>query len=336
MPSNEKLLAPVLPPIMNSDKLGANALNPWVEKYRPKIFEHIVLDSMNKDILMSVVNAKTFPNLLFYGPPGTGKTTTIINVIDLFQKTHNEVSRANIIHLNASDDRGIEIVRNQIQQFATSNTLYNNGMKFVVLDEVDYMTKNAQQALKYLIENNNENVRFCLICNYISRIDQALQEHFILLRFNKFPEMDVVQFLRSICDNEKLNVTTEVLMNINKIYKSDIRSMINYIQSNQYSLNTMYSIKPKDWDALLKTIREKRTIKPAITAIHNMAQSKQCVVMEVITELLNHIIETHPDLINPELLSLFKYVIHSANDDNDEIIVKYVVMRLRGIWRGSE
>jgi replication factor C subunit 3/5 len=84
-----------------------------------------------------------------------------------------------MIHLNASDERGIDIIRNQINSFVNSKSLFNNGMKFVILDEVDYMTKNAQMALRYLLQGYNSNVRFCLICNYISRIDEALQNEFV-------------------------------------------------------------------------------------------------------------------------------------------------------------
>ena len=99
-----------------------------------------------------------------------------------------------MIHLNASDERGIDIIRNQINQFVHSKTLFNKGMKFVILDEVDYMTKNAQQALRYLLQNYSSSVRFCLICNYISRIDEGLQNEFIRLRFNQLPEQKITHF----------------------------------------------------------------------------------------------------------------------------------------------
>ena len=126
--------------------------SPWVEKYRPNKFEDIVLTTINKKILVNIVKFNYFPNLLFYGPPGTGKTTTIINLINKYQETYDQKNKGLIIHLNASDDRGIEIIRNQIHQFVHTKTLFGNGLKFVILDEVDYMTKNAQQALRYLIQ----------------------------------------------------------------------------------------------------------------------------------------------------------------------------------------
>ena len=120
---------------------------PWVEKYRPTVFENIVLDGMNKKILENIILTNTFPNLLFYGPPGTGKTTTIINIIDKYQEIYNQKDKSLKIHLNASDDRGIEVIRNQINNFVNTKTFFTKGLKFVILDEVDYMTKNAQQAL---------------------------------------------------------------------------------------------------------------------------------------------------------------------------------------------
>ena len=114
----------------------------------------------------NILEMKYFPNILLYGPPGTGKTTTIVNLVNSYLKKLNKSSKGLMIHLNASDDRGIDVIRNQINQFVSSSPLFNDGIKFVILDEVDYMTKNAQYALKYLLQSYNKNVRFCLICNY--------------------------------------------------------------------------------------------------------------------------------------------------------------------------
>ena len=149
---------------------------PWVEKYRPKNFENIVIEETNLKIFKNMIENNYFPNFLFYGPPGTGKTTTIINLINLYQQKNDEVNKSLMIHLNASDERGIDIIRNQIYQFINSKPLFINGTKFIILDEVDYMTKSAQQALKYILKTTNKNVKFCLICNYISKIDETLQK----------------------------------------------------------------------------------------------------------------------------------------------------------------
>jgi replication factor C subunit 3/5 len=168
---------------------------PWVEKYRPSKFDDIVLDDVNRKIFENIIKKEHFPNLLFYGPPGTGKTTTIINLIKAYQEKVNNIDSKLMIHLNASDDRGIDIIRSQISQFVNSKTLFNNGLKFVILDEADYMTKNAQQALHNLIENMNSSIRICLICNYLSKIDMSLQGEFVQIRFNKLPEKDFVKYL---------------------------------------------------------------------------------------------------------------------------------------------
>ena len=132
---------------------------PWVEKYRPNDFSSIVLDEMNREILSNILEFRYFPNLLLYGPPGTGKTTTIINMVKAYQRvTGEDVNKCSMIHLNASDERGIDIIRNQINQFVNSKGLFSEGMKFVILDEVDYMTKNAQLALRCLLNMKSDNV----------------------------------------------------------------------------------------------------------------------------------------------------------------------------------
>tara|TARA_Y100000768_G_scaffold387239_1_gene377882 strand:- start:4601 stop:5518 length:918 start_codon:yes stop_codon:yes gene_type:complete len=274
---------------------------PWVEKYRPDHFEKIVLDSINHDILTNIVNLKEFPNLLLYGQPGTGKTTTIINLIKEYQKKHGGEDSKMLIHLNASDDRGIDIIRSQINNFVTSKPLFNKGLKFIILDEADYMTKTAQQALHILIEQGNQDVRFCLICNYISKIDMSLQNEFIHMRFNILPKHKILEFLLTIVHAEKLNIDTERLNHIIDIYNNDVRSMINYIQVNQEKIRRVKIITNALYVKIDELIKNKNmSVQIKVNKINSLALSYQCKPENIIKKYLNYKVYvegTHDDKI---------------------------------------
>jgi replication factor C subunit 3/5 len=306
----------------------------WVEKYRPKIFEDIVLDPLNRQILKNIIETSYFPNLLFYGPPGTGKTTTIINLINAYQTRLNMKNKDLIIHLNASDERGIDIIRNQINYFVNSKPLFHTGMKFVILDEVDYMTKNAQQALRYLLQNYSNNVRFCLICNYISKIDEGLQNEFIRLRFNQLPKDDIVSFLKHISDSEKLNISHKSLYAIQKLYKSDIRSMINFMQSNQdiikFDSNDESSICIIDndiWENIIEKIKKREKTENICSYVHLISIKYNIDKKNIIKDFLNYIIRSKPESITPEFLNFVENLMHSQNLNNKNHIF-YSLSRL--------
>lgn len=304
---------------------------PWMETYRPKIFDDIVLDPLNKQILKNIIKNAYFPNLLFYGPPGTGKTTTIINLINAYQEKENNKNKDLIIHLNASDERGIDIIRNQINFFVNSKPLFNNGMKFVILDEVDYMTKNAQQALRYLLQNYTSNVRFCLICNYISKIDEGLQNEFIRLRFNQLPKEDIIHFLNNISVSEGLGLSMKTLSCIQKLYKSDIRSMINFIQSNQNLENESLNIIDDDvWESLLKKILDKEKTECITKYIHQISIDYNIDKKNIIKDFLNYIIKTHSKYINDKLLDFIENLLHSQNQ-NINIHIHYSISKLSSL-----
>jgi DNA polymerase III delta prime subunit len=300
---------------------------PWVEKYRPNNLNDIVLDPFNKAIIDRIIETNYFPNILLYGPPGTGKTTTIINLVSKFQEKHNQLNKGLMIHLNASDERGIDIIRNQIHQFVNSNSLFHNGIKFVILDEVDYMTKNAQQALKYLLQGFNNNVRFCLICNYISRIDESLQNEFMRIRFNQLPEFDIIHFLTTISSKEGLDIPYEKMKSIQRLFKSDIRSMINYIQSNQYSVNTKEVVNDDIWDGLTLLIQKDTIQKESIQEIYKISADYNIEIKNIIKDYLNYIIHHKPEYLSHAFLKFTEFVMH-LNEPAVDHMVKYTVLKL--------
>lgn len=300
---------------------------PWVEKYRPTQFDHIVLDPTNREFFEKIVQNGQFPNLLFYGPPGTGKTTTIINLIHQFQKTHGRVNKSNVIHLNASDERGIDIIRNQIHSFVRSMNLFESGFKFVILDEVDYMTKNAQQALKYLLQTSTTKVRFCLICNYISKIDEPLKNEFICVRFNQLPTQDIHKFIQTIAQKEGIHISNDSIKIIQAMYRSDIRSMINFLQLNQNfqtnewnrnilnntvlnELHNMFCGKPKH-NEIKKHIHE-------ISITYNIDKK------HILHAYFNYIIRNQMVNLTQEFLKMLDRVVHSTNAEMEDIF-DYIV-----------
>jgi len=306
---------------------------PWVEKYRPDRFENIVLDENNEKIFKNIVDFNLFPNLLFYGPPGTGKTTTIINLIKKYQERYNQEHKSLTIHLNASDERGIEIIRSQIMQFINSKPLFSNGIKFVILDEVDYMTKNAQQALKYLLQSYNENVKFCLICNYISKIDESLKKEFIRLKFNQLPCDKIYNFIKNIVDKEELNLTENEIVLIQKLFGSDIRSMINFLQSNQeYKINDNMKIKiisNKIWEELTEKIKKygKSNKKLVNTYIFEISVSYNIDQKHMIKNYFNYVIENELYFVNENFLNFIENIIHTPNSSN-EIFINYFISQM--------
>jgi replication factor C subunit 3/5 len=304
------------------------ACNVWMEKFRPKTLDEIVLDPLNKKIFTNIIETGYFPNLLFYGPPGTGKTTTIINLVNTYQEKLNQKNKELMIHLNASDERGIDIIRSQINQFVNSKTIFKTGMKFVILDEVDYMTKNAQQALRYILQNFSNSVRFCLICNYISRIDEGLQNEFLRLRFNQLPEKDIIQFLNNISISENLHFNEKSLYLIQKLYKSDIRSMINFMQSNQHIKdNAICVIDNGIWDNLFEKIKNQEDLTLLKIFINNISCQYNIDKKNIIKDFFNYIIRNKENLNVPEYFKFVENIIHFEDCKNSDY-VNYSLVKL--------
>jgi len=201
---------------------------PWVEKYRPVTLDDVV---SHKDITGTIekfIEKNRLPHLLFYGPPGTGKTSTILAVA---RRIYGPEFRKQILELNASDDRGIDVVREQIKQFAETRTLFAKGFKLIVLDEADMMTQAAQSALRRVIEQYTKNVRFCIICNYVNKITPAIQSRCTRFRFSPLPIPEVEKRLVGVIESEKVNLTPEGKKALLKLSKGDMRRALNVLQA---------------------------------------------------------------------------------------------------------
>lgn len=186
-----------------NDAAPGSDLLPWVEKYRPATLDDLV---SHKDITATVekfIEKNRLPHLLFYGPPGTGKTSTILAMA---RKLYGEKWRNNVLELNASDERGIDVVREQVKSFASTRNVFSastSGFKLIVLDEADAMTTAAQGALRRVIEQYTRNVRFCIICNYVNKIIPAIQSRCTRFRFNPLELDQVESRLQHVIDQEK-------------------------------------------------------------------------------------------------------------------------------------
>lgn len=296
---------------------------PWVEKYRPSSFDDIVLDKINQSIFCNILEKQYFPNMLFYGPPGTGKTTTIINLINTYyQNLGIKKYSSNVIHLNASDERGIDIIRNQIFQFVNSQNIYVKGIKFVILDEVDYMTKNAQQALKYLLQTCFENVRFCLICNYISKIDYSLKNEFLCIRFNQLPASQIQKFLKTIVVAENISIEDSDVYKIQNYYQSDIRSMINYIQLNESNklVNHKNIINDKILQQFHNYLLKTQNTSRIIQYIHSLSINYNASKPEIIKTYIQYLL-MKPKFIKKELLDVIESFLHHPVVDVENLLL---------------
>ncbi|CCU80799.1 replication factor C subunit 3 [Blumeria hordei DH14] len=271
---------------------------PWVEKYRPDSLEDV---SGHQDILATInkfVDTNRLPHLLFYGPPGTGKTSTILA---LSRRIYGESNvRQMVLELNASDDRGIEVVREQIKTFASTKQIFSMNpkssgskvmasYKLIILDEADAMTSSAQMALRRIMEKYTANTRFCIIANYTHKLSPALLSRCTRFRFSPLKEKDIKTLVDKVIFEEKVNIDDEATEALIRLSKGDMRRALNVLQACHASSTPMFikgepKIAEKD---IKRDLITETTIYECIASPHPSD----------ITKILNTLLTT-PDVIS--------------------------------------
>lgn len=216
---------------------------PWVEKYRPQKLDDVMYQEEVKTMLKETYSSGNLPHLLFYGPPGTGKTSTILAVA---RELYGPIKfKERVLELNASDERGIGIVRGKISMTAKTSIggfdpdYPSPPFRIIILDEADAMTTEAQSALRKTIEDHSEITRFCFICNYIDQIIDPIMSRCVKFRFKPIPEHSMGKRLQFIAQNEGVNISPECLSKIMEISDGDFRMAITTLQNTMYIQGTI-------------------------------------------------------------------------------------------------
>uniref|UniRef100_A0A093V855 Replication factor C subunit 3 n=1 Tax=Talaromyces marneffei PM1 TaxID=1077442 RepID=A0A093V855_TALMA len=219
--------------------IGAEDNLPWVEKYRPSSLDEV---QGHQDILATInrfIDSHRLPHLLLYGPPGTGKTTTILALARRIYGSKN--MRQMVLELNASDDRGIDVVREQIKTFASTKQIFSvaapakenslGAFKLIILDEADAMTATAQMALRRIMEKYTANARFCIIANYTHKLSPALLSRCTRFRFSPLKEVDIRSLVDKVIEAENVRIQPQAIESLVRLSKGDMRRALNVLQA---------------------------------------------------------------------------------------------------------
>ncbi len=234
----------------------------WVEKYRPRTLADVVGQEEAVERLQAYVKSRNVPHLMFAGPPGTGKTTS---AIALARDLYGDDWQGRFLELNASDERGIGVVRGKIKEFARVGTAEHSGFKIVFLDEADALTHDAQSALRRTMERYTATTRFILSCNYSSKIIDPIQSRCAVFRFRPLTTDQVKKYIRKIAKAESVEVTQDGLDALVFIARGDLRKVVNTLQvaaalGDKVDADTIYkttsTARPDEVKKLLETALE--------------------------------------------------------------------------------
>jgi replication factor C subunit 3/5 len=283
----------------------------WNEKYRPFNIDNILGQKYVINCIKKMIEKGSLPHLLFYGKSGTGKTSTANSIIKIL---YGKMKTLMVMKLDASDDRGINSVREEIKGFAEKKAILNRGVKLIILDEADSMTFDAQFALRRIIEKYSDSTRFCLICNYENKIIPAIRSRCANFKFNPIDNKYICRKLKVIAENENLSISQSSINIIANLSVGDLRKAINLLQSI-----SMRSLKITD-----KLCYDTAGIPPdnTVKKLYNLLLNNKYDI--------NYVLKKYKKLDNGYSLSVMikritNHLINRIDDFSEEDIAKYFI-----------
>jgi replication factor C subunit 3/5 len=318
---------------------------PWVEKYRPNDFSTIISHTNILNTLKNLINSNKLPHLIFYGPPGTGKTTTILACA---KQIYGENYKSIILELNGSDERGISVVREHIKDFSNTQFMLSQIMnikckyKLVILDEADSMTIDAQFALRRVIENCSNNTRFCIICNYLTKIIPGIQSRCTILKFTPIHFDGHYKNINNIINLENINITDDCVNNIIKISDGDMRKSINILQSlylinsnNMITTKNLYQtigyLEPENSIKMMNYLFEDKSLNQIYNSILKFKEDNNLSINDIIKELTNFLLNNN--IPNSKLIKILDKLaqieVYLTNNVNQYIQLCAIISSLK-------
>ncbi|OQR77767.1 replication factor C subunit 4-like [Tropilaelaps mercedesae] len=302
---------------------------PWIEKYRPKTVNDVASQDEVVSVLKKCLTSGDLPHLLFYGPPGTGKTSTILALArDLFGADF----RHRVLELNASDERGISVIREKVKSFSQMTANQGNiRYRIVVLDEADSMTRDAQTALRRIMEKYTKTTRFCLVCNYVTKIIPPLNSRCSKFRFKPLPTGVLVEKLNTICASEGVLFADKEtgLRFLIEVSEGDMRRALTLLQSAHricrgstgVTTNDIGSIAGMIPDDVVRDIYSEPVLDRLIKKIREFIREGYS-GDQLLTQLLQVVIEddTITDMNKAKLLEKMAVVEHRLKEGASELI----------------